>query len=182
MANMAKLIFILGGARSGKSSTAERLALELGGEHVLYVATAQAYDDEMRERIAAHQQQRPAGWHTLEAPQHVAEEIRQTALTDVILLDCITLLASNALLTLPETCSQAEANAAILSEIDDLLALQQTSTATWIIVSNEVGMGIVPPYRLGRLYRDALGAANQRIALVADEVLLMVAGLAWRLK
>ena len=179
---MAKLIFILGGARSGKSSTAERLALELGGEHVLYVATAQAYDDEMRERIAAHQQVRPAGWRTLEAPQQVADQLRTIDLPAVVLLDCITLLASNSLLTLPETCSQAEANAAILSEIDALLALQKTSTATWIIVSNEVGMGLVPPYRLGRLYRDALGAANQRIALAADEVLLMVAGLPWRLK
>jgi adenosylcobinamide kinase/adenosylcobinamide-phosphate guanylyltransferase len=82
----------------------------------------------------------------------------------------------------PENASQDAANTAILDEIADLLMLIQTSTATWIVVSNEVGMGVVPPYKLGRLYRDALGAANQRLAAAADEVHLLVAGLTWRLK
>lgn len=178
------LILLLGGVRSGKSSTAERMAHEIGGESVLYVATAQAFDDEMRERIIAHQEQRPRGWQTLEAPDHVADRLRSATLPKVILLDCITLLASNALLSLPdpETCSQHDANNAVLSEIDALIDLQKSSAGTWIVVSNEVGMGVVPPYRLGRLYRDALGAANQRLALAADEVYLLVAGLPWKLK
>ncbi|MCC7447054.1 MAG: bifunctional adenosylcobinamide kinase/adenosylcobinamide-phosphate guanylyltransferase [Anaerolineae bacterium] len=178
---MPKLILLLGGARSGKSTLAERMAAELGSD-VLYVATAQAFDDEMRERIAAHQRSRAQGWHTLEAPLRVAEQLRAMALPPVILIDCITLLATNALLTLPDDCTQAEANQAILSEIDGLLTVEQTSDSTWIVVSNEVGMGVVPPYRLGRLYRDALGAANQRLAKAADEVYLLVAGLPWRLK
>lgn len=178
---MPKLILLLGGARSGKSTLAERMAVELGGD-VLYVATAQAFDDEMRERIATHQQARPHGWQTLEAPIRVGEQLRERALPPVILIDCITLLATNALLALPEDCTQLDANQAILAEIERLLAVQQSGDSTWIVVSNEVGMGVVPPYRLGRLYRDALGAANQRLAKAADEVYLLVAGLSWRLK
>jgi adenosylcobinamide kinase/adenosylcobinamide-phosphate guanylyltransferase len=179
---VGKLIFLLGGARSGKSTTAEHMAQELGGDSVLYIATAEAGDDEMRERIAVHQRNRPAGWQTLEAPYRVAERLDMMELPAVVLLDCITLMASNLLLTLPDDCTQNQVNELILTEIDALLALQKKSDATWIVISNEVGMGIVPPYRLGRLYRDALGAANQRIALAADEVILLVAGLPWNLK
>jgi adenosylcobinamide kinase/adenosylcobinamide-phosphate guanylyltransferase len=181
---MGRLVLILGGARSGKSTLAERMAVELGGDHVLYVATAQAGDDEMRARIAAHQQARPAGWRTLEAPLQVVEQLRRVdfALPPVIVLDCVTLLASNALLALPDDCSAADATSAVLAEMDALLAFQKTTAVTWIVVSNEVGMGIVPPYRLGRLFRDALGAANQKLAQAADEVLLLVAGLPWRLR
>src|SRR5438445_12805132 len=101
---MGKLILILGGARSGKSTMAERLARELGRDSVLYVATAEARDEEMEQRIAAHQQQRPAGWQTVEAPLHVSKTLTGIRLPDVVLLDCITLLASNLLLTLPEDC------------------------------------------------------------------------------
>jgi adenosylcobinamide kinase / adenosylcobinamide-phosphate guanylyltransferase len=179
---MSELILILGGARSGKSSTAERMARERGGDDVLYIATAQASDDEMQARIATHRQFRPAGWRTLEAPVKVAEALRTIELPSVILLDCMTLLTSNVLLTLADNCTQTEANQAILEEIEALLAFQKANRATWIMVSNEVGMGIVPPYRLGRLYRDALGIANQHIAQAADEVILMVAGLPWFLK
>ncbi len=179
---MGKLILILGGARSGKSTIAEQLAEQIGGDKVLYVATAEGKDEEMRERIMAHQQKRPAGWQTLETPLNVASYLIQIDLPAVVLLDCITLLASNLLLTLPEDCTQSEAKRLILGEIDDLLKLQQTHSATWILVSNEVGMGVVPPFRLGRLYQDALGIANQRLAQVADEVILMVAGLPWHLK
>jgi adenosylcobinamide kinase/adenosylcobinamide-phosphate guanylyltransferase len=179
---MGKLIFILGGARSGKSTTAEQMAQQLGGDNVLYIATAEAYDDEMHQRIAAHQQNRPAGWQTLEIPLHIVDRLVKDNFPEVVLLDCITLLASNLLLTLPDDCTQDEVNELILSEILALLDCQRTHAGTWIVVSNEVGMGIVPPSRLGRLYRDALGLANQRLAQAADEVLLMVAGLAWNLK
>jgi adenosylcobinamide kinase / adenosylcobinamide-phosphate guanylyltransferase len=179
---MGKLILILGGVRSGKSMTAEQMAQQIGGERVLYVATAEGNDEEMRERIAAHREKRPVGWLTIEAPMNVANALRGLDLPDVVLLDCVTLLASNLLLTLPEDCTQAAANQPILDEIEALLLLVQSHAVVWIVVSNEVGMGIVPPSRLGRLYRDALGIANQRLAQAADEVILMVAGLPWHLK
>ena len=176
-----QLTFILGGARSGKSSYAEALAAERGGP-VLYVATAEAFDDEMRARIAAHKAQRPAHWRTLEASRHPGLAIAgalqtQDAGAVVVLLDCLTLLANNVLLGLPEDAGEAEASAALLAEVDELLAARAAADADWIIVSNEVGLGIVPAYPLGRLYRDALGRANQRIAAVADRVIFMMAGI-----
>src|SRR5688500_17876521 len=149
---MGHLTFILGGARSGKSTYAERLAKELGGR-VLYVATAQAFDDEMRERIARHREARPLHWQTLEAPLFTGEALPQEPL-DVVLIDCITLLAANVLLSLPEESTQDEATQAIMIEIDSLLGVYRDSDASWIVVSNEVGMGVVPPTRLGRFYRD----------------------------
>lgn len=179
-----RLILLLGGARSGKSHYAEQWAKE-HGQRVLFVATAQAFDDEMHERIARHQGERPADWDTLEAPTQTGQAIA-TALTsstvDTVLLDCITLLAANVLLALPEESTQADVDRAVLAEIDALLSAYATSEATWLVVSNEVGMGVVPPTKLGRLYRDALGRANQRIAQRADEVILLVAGLPWHLK
>jgi adenosylcobinamide kinase/adenosylcobinamide-phosphate guanylyltransferase len=175
-----RVILLLGGARSGKSRTAEQWARE-GGGRTLYIATAQAFDDEMRERIAQHRASRPAEWDTLEMPLHM-DALPAPIGYDVIIVDCITLLASNALLTLPDECTQTEANAAVLAEVEALLAAVEQTAAMWLIVSNEVGMGVVPPYRLGRLYRDALGSANQRLAQRADEVYLLVAGLTWRLK
>ncbi len=179
-----RLIFLLGGARSGKSRYAETWALE-HGRNVLYVATAQAFDDEMRERIAQHRAHRPARWRTLEAPRAVGAAIRQAmpgADVDTVLLDCVTLLASNALLALPEDAGQERVNEAVLSEVNALIEAYEASAATWLVVSNEVGMGIVPPTRLGRFFRDALGLANQRLAQAADEVLFLVAGLPWHLK
>lgn len=179
-----KLIFLLGGARSGKSRYAEGWAGEHGGR-VLFVATAEAFDDEMHDRIRQHRAVRPAHWHTLEAPLHTAGAVREALLReqyDTLVLDCMTLLASNLLLTLPEDCSQDAANDVILQEVEALLAVQAASDTMWLVISNEVGMGIVPPTRLGRFYRDALGRANQRIASAADEVLLLVAGLPWTLK
>jgi adenosylcobinamide kinase/adenosylcobinamide-phosphate guanylyltransferase len=177
-----RLIFLLGGARSGKS----RYAANWGRDHghnILFVATAQALDDEMRQKIAQHQAERPAGWHMLEAPLNVGDAIQQSlASHDTIIVDCLTLLASNVLLSLPEDCSQDEANRRVLDEIEGVLSAYERSQATWLIVSNEVGMGVVPPTRLGRLFRDALGSANQRLAQTADEVLLFVAGLPWKLK
>lgn len=176
--------FILGGARSGKSSYAETLAAERG-ERILYVATAQAWDEEMTLRIANHRAQRPAAWQTLEAPCAVGQAIGNNLSSykpDLILLDCLTLLASNIIIALPENATELEASAALQVEVDVLLAAYTQSDAAWIVVSNEVGLGIVPAYRLGRVYRDALGRANQRIAAVADEVFFMVAGLPMMVK
>ena len=100
----------------------------------------------------------------------------------MVLVDCLTLLASNVLLSAGEDASPQQAEAAVLAEVDGLLAACRSGDATWIMVSNEVGLGLVPPYPLGRLYRDALGRANQRIAAAADRVFFMVAGLPLRVK
>ncbi len=182
--NADKFTLLLGGARSGKSSYAEGWAAEQNSK-VLFVATAQAFDDEMRERIAAHRASRPAEWATLEAPLATGEAIVrafESARYDVVVVDCMTLLASNALLQLPEDAPQSEATAAIVTEAEALLAAYQRTGGQWLVVSNEVGMGVVPPSRLGRYYRDGLGRANQVLAASADAVLLFVAGLPWRLK
>jgi len=150
---------------------------------ILYVATAQALDDEMTARIAAHRAQRPAHWRTLEVPRGVGPALTQAlAGSDpapaAVLIDCITLLASNVILALPEPVEQAQADAALASEIDDLLAAYEAAgEGEWILVSNEVGLGVVPAYPLGRVYRDALGRANQQLAAAADRVIFMAAGL-----
>ena len=180
-----RLTVILGGARSGKSSYAERLAAT-HGTHVLYIATAQAWDNEMTERIANHRAQRPATWQTVEAPIKVGEAI-DTALQnqpqiDLVLVDCLTLLASNLLITLPDDATETSAMAILMPEIDALLESYNRCAGEFIVISNEVGLGIVPPYPLGRLYRDALGRANQQLAAIADEVIFMVAGLPMVLK
>jgi adenosylcobinamide kinase/adenosylcobinamide-phosphate guanylyltransferase len=167
---------ILGGARSGKSDYAEKLAAQLAGP-VLYIATAQAGDDEMSARIVAHRQARPAHWHTLEAPRNLA--VALTAVAEpprVMLLDCMTLLVSNILLAM-ENEPQRDMEQAVYAEIDALLTARQQFGAALITVSNEVGLGLVPSYALGRLYRDVLGRANQYLAARADRVLFMVAGL-----
>ena len=177
-----RMILVLGGVRSGKSAFADEWAAR-NSQRVLYVATAQAFDEEMEARIARHRASRPADWHTLEAPRDVAGAIAERqADYDVILLDCLTVLTANILLELPEDVSQDDANEAAIAEIDELLRVYAASDATWVVVSNEVGMGVVPPSRLGRFFRDMLGLANQRFARAADEVVMMVAGLPWTLK
>jgi adenosyl cobinamide kinase/adenosyl cobinamide phosphate guanylyltransferase len=189
-----ELILLLGGARSGKSRQAEKLASQF--ERVLYVATAQARDGEMTARIAAHQQARPPAWRTVEAPTGVGPAIRAAladAPADAVLLDCVTLWMSN--LALRELGDKATGDFEALdredeiaaqeratAEIDDLLAVFHASGVPWFVVSNEVGWGLVPAYPLGRVYRDLMGWANQRLAAEADAVYLMIAGLPVNLK
>ena len=191
---MGKLILLLGGARSGKSSFAEQKARELGGDDVLYVATSETGDDEMRLRVQKHRASRPAAWQTLESPLAVARAIRQADTgAKVILLDCITFLVSNYLMAAsgpaddpfgPPTSDPFDdaIESAIRADVNDLAAYAHEREITMLVVSNEVGMGLVPPYDLGRAYRDLLGRANQDLARQADEVYLFVAGLPWRLK
>jgi adenosylcobinamide kinase/adenosylcobinamide-phosphate guanylyltransferase len=170
------LILILGGARSGKSKYAEALAGQLG-QQVLYIATAEAQDDEMAERIAVHRQRRPVHWQTLEAPRNVGAALATIEREpEVLLLDCLTLLVSNLVLTL-EDQPQELIEAAVQAEIKAIIAAQVERGVPLIIVSNEVGLGLVPPYPLGRLYRDVAGRANQYVAAQADRVLFIVAGL-----
>ena len=179
-----ELILLLGGARSGKSSYAERLAAKTG-DRVLYVATAQAGDEEMQERIEAHQQSRARAWRTVEAPVRVGQGIRASLAegpVDVILLDCLTLLLSNVILQglsedALDSVDEGTARKQVEDELSELLDAVQASDIPWIVVSNEVGWGLVPPYPLGRVYRDLLGWANQQVAAAADRVYLMIAGL-----
>lgn len=175
---MGRLLLVLGGARSGKSAYAQQLAQELGGSRVLFVATAQAWDEEMAQRIIRHQQERPAAWRTLEAPHQVGQAIAlELDNAPVVLVDCLTLLVSNTLLRLSESLDSAAAAAAVQAELTALLQTCQAHDATYIVVSNEVGLGLVPDNPLGRLYRDLLGQANQRLARHAEAVYFMVAGL-----
>jgi adenosylcobinamide kinase / adenosylcobinamide-phosphate guanylyltransferase len=177
----ANLILILGGARSGKSSYAEKLAAELGNR-VVYIATAEAKDEEMKARIQTHQSNRPASWYTLEAPYNVASALSGMAdRPDALLLDCMTLLVSNILLSM-ESSSLTTIEAAVQAEIEALLATQKGLAVPLIVVSNEVGLGLVPPYPLGRAYRDLLGRANQHLAALAQRVIFMVAGLPLTIK
>lgn len=176
---------ILGGARSGKSRWAQRLA-EASGRPVLFLATATAGDAEMAERIRAHQSSRPAGWRTIESPLQLLAPVREHARPgDLLLIDCLTLWVSNRLLhqigtTTPESVPSADWRAiedALIREIDQLIAWIRAHRIAAILISNEVGLGLVPPYPLGRRYRDALGQVNQALAARADSVILMVAGL-----
>lgn len=180
---MGRLILVLGGVRSGKSDYAEELAQSFGQAHVLFVATAEAGDQDMARRIAAHQLSRPASWRTLEAPRHIGEAIqRHLGDAAIVLVDCITLLVSNVMLALDDDPDAIQAEQAVQDEIQALLQTCRHSPITCIAVSNEVGLGVVPEHRLGRLYRDLLGKANQALAAQADEVYLMVAGLPVELK
>ena len=173
-----ELILLLGGARAGKSAAAERLAQ--AGRRVLFIATAEALDEEMRRRIATHRARRPSGWDTLEEPlDPVAAAGPILGRYDTVVLDCLTLWVSNLLL---RQADDSGVEAAILAATRALLEFIEHSSATWIVISNEVGLGVVPPSALGRTYRDALGRVNQLVAARAGKVYLMVAGLALELK
>lgn len=191
---MGQLILVLGGVRSGKSSYAEQRARQTGGDQVLYVATAEAKDDEMLARARKHRQSRPASWRTLETPLEVGAAIREVADdARVILVDCLTVLTANILVSStgdyddpfdePERDPfDKQIEEAVIREVEELAACARDLPADVIVVSNEVGMGVVPPYDLGRAYRDLLGRANQVMARHADEVYLLVAGIPMPIK
>lgn len=166
-------ILVLGGARSGKTGFAERLAMR-AGERPLYLATAEALDTEMRERVKLHQQQRHHRFATLEEPLALASAIRSAAQRhDVILVDCLTLWITNLL----------GSNLNVAAAVDELAAvLAGTENCTVIMVSNEVGLGIVPDNALARMFRDLAGAAHQRLAEICTDVHFVVAGLPMTLK
>ncbi len=174
---MSFLIFITGGARSGKSKLALQLAERTGGK-VAFIATAQAGDDEMAERILIHKKSRPKEWTTIEEPIDIPSAISKVADHDVAIIDCLTLLLSNLMLedkSLDET-------GRTLGKMEDLVKASRSFKGTVIVVSNEVGMGIVPENELARKFRDLAGRANQIIADAADEVYLCVSGIPVKLK
>ncbi len=179
-------ILIIGGARSGKSHFAQELALKLG-ESVLFVATAEAGDEEMRQRIEEHQRARPATWSTLEVTSHIGSQImRNIGGAQVVIVDCVTLLVNNIFSRYSERTGE-QINApliekGLIAEIDELVDCMNHTNASFIIVTNEVGLGLVPANRMGRLYRDLLGRANQILAQRADEIYLMVAGIPIKVK
>ena len=174
-----KCILILGGARSGKSQFAQNLASELS-ERVLFVATGEAGDEEMHSRIERHRKSRPRTWRTLEAPVRVGKKIRtQIGNADVVLIDCITMLISNLLVGEGDDKYKERQ---ITTEIGQLIKCIDKLGITFIIVSNEVGLGLVPENRLGRFYRDILGKVNQLLAQRADEIYFMVSGIQVKIK
>lgn len=165
-------LFVLGGARSGKSHHAQSRAEAVEGRHI-FVATAEAYDDEMRDRIARHRADRDARWRTVEAPRDLPAAIDALSHSDaVVLVDCLTLWISNLLL----------AEADIAAATDALCGSIGRFAGHLVLVANEVGSGIVPDNVLARDFRDHAGRVNQAVAAIVDEVSLIVAGLPLRLK
>ncbi|WP_296173764.1 bifunctional adenosylcobinamide kinase/adenosylcobinamide-phosphate guanylyltransferase [uncultured Brevundimonas sp.] len=164
------ITLVLGGARSGKSGYAQKqaeLAASASGRPPLMIATAEAFDDEMRDRIDRHRAERGSDWRTLEAPLHLAAAVCDLTADDVAVIDCLTLWLSNQML------GDHDLSAAI----DDLTAALASCPASLWVVSNEVGWSLVPDNALGRRFRDEAGRLNQRIAAVADSACLIVAGL-----
>ncbi|MCL4109792.1 UNVERIFIED_CONTAM: hypothetical protein GTU68_018519 [Idotea baltica] len=168
---LPKTSLILGGANSGKSIFAEKLVLSAKISPT-YLATAQAWDDEMRQKINAHQEQRGPNWRTIEAPLDVSAPLKSLTSRDVGLLDCVTLWLSNHLL----------ADHDVERESHMLCASLADTQAPVVIVSNEVGHGVVPDHALGRQFRAAQGRLNQKLAAQADLVVMITAGLPQVLK
>jgi adenosylcobinamide kinase/adenosylcobinamide-phosphate guanylyltransferase len=172
----ASVTLVLGGVRSGKSRFAQQLAER--AERVAFIATAERRDDdEMLAKIERHRSERPRHWITIEEPLLLPRAVQRSAKDhDVVLIDCLTLFASNLLEAYREDRAQYQFH------IDQLCSALCTAQCSVILVSNEVGSGVVPAYELGRRFRDLVGEINQRVASVADSVLLMVAGLPFPLK
>jgi adenosylcobinamide kinase/adenosylcobinamide-phosphate guanylyltransferase len=172
---MAKLTFITGGARSGKSRLGEELALKQG-EPLLYVATGQPGDGEMAERIRRHQQRRGPAWQTIEEPLDLLGVLTgHDGWFKAVLVDCITLWLTNMMFT-------HDGNEAVLDRVRELATAVKTLKIPLILVSNEVGMGIVPDNELARRFRDLAGEANEILAAAADEVYVTFSGIPLKLK
>lgn len=178
---MGRLIFVIGGARSGKSSFAQQTAAATGGG-VCYLATAQALDDEMRARIARHRADRPGEWLTVEEPGDLAAALRKMpAGIGTVIIDCLTLFATNILME-NEGRPSEEIRLLLLTKIEEMLAACREADFDAVVVSNETGLGLVPDNPLGRVFRDLTGEMNRLVAAEADEVRLMVAGIPLSIK
>lgn len=170
-----KVTLVLGGAQSGKSHYAQQLASH--SEHVTFIATAPRSDTEMRKKIARHRRERPVAWSTVEAPLNLAQTISsESHKANVVLIDCLTIYVANVM------GARKASSGTLKKHIEAVCGAIRASKADVIVVSNEVGSGVVPPYRSGRIYRDFLGQMNREIAQIADKVVLMIAGVPLTLK
>jgi adenosylcobinamide kinase/adenosylcobinamide-phosphate guanylyltransferase len=168
---MTDITFVIGGCRSGKSRHALRLAESTPAVRRIFVATCVPRDDEMRSRVACHQGERSGEWETLEVPEGLGKAISDHSRPGVLLLiDCLTLWTSNLLLA-------SDDPEGMEAPLDELISAVKSAAGPVILVSNEVGTGIVPENRLARLYRDMVGKVNQTVAACADRVILTVAGI-----
>ena len=180
------IILCSGGARSGKSEFAEQLALSLKGRKA-YVATGQAFDDEMKDRIKKHQLRRGKDWITFEIPLHLHENWEQIKnVSDVILIDCLTMFTSNHVFAHGDINTQEDANrieSIILEELRLLLQeINNSNNKTVIFVTNEIGLGIVPENKLARYFRDITGRVNREVASAANKMYLTISGVTIELK
>lgn len=193
---MSKLFFLLGGVRSGKSEYSEKLVSSIS-EKVAYIATSEIIDDEMKKRIEVHRKRRPKSWETYEI---LGEDIKIYKLReifnqiiskkiDVVLIDCITNLLSRIIykykldeVEVIDNKLEKTIEEEVVLFFDSFLEIIKNSNLNVVIVSNEVGLGVVPPYSLGRIFRDLMGIINKKVAACSDEVYFFVAGLRQRLK
>jgi len=177
-----KIVLVTGGARSGKSTFAERYVESLGVK-TAYIATAQSLDDEMALRIDLHRARRPADWVTYEAPLEADKALSEAlSQAEAVLFDCLTMYVSNMLLSDAAPLTPEDRLRQIRDSIAALLDSARAGVGTVVFVTNEVGLGIVPENALARAYRDLVGLANQQVAAAADEVYLVVSGLALEVK
>ena len=168
---MSKKIFVIGGCRSGKSNHALELAEKMDANERIFIATCVPQDSEMRQRVAKHQQNRSQSWKTIEAPLHLPQAIMDNARAEgVVLVDCLTLWINNLLM-------ENESAPGVEDQISRLVQAVQSADGPVIMVSNEVGTGIVPENPLARVYRDLVGSVNQEVAKNADRVVCVVAGI-----
>jgi len=193
---MGYIYFLLGGARSGKSSYAEELANTIGCK-TAYIATAQIIDEEMQKRIDIHRSRRPIGWKTFEFGSNTPsikdfEEMIKTVSSEnykVVIIDCITILLFRLIhkyrldeMEIIDNCLEKKIEDETGLFFTLFLKLALSSSLKFIIVSNEVGLGVVPPYPLGRAFRDLMGAVNKQIAAASDEAYFFIAGLKQKIK
>lgn len=174
---MSELTFITGGARSGKSALAVQIALESDGK-VAFIATASAGDEEMERRILMHKKSRPEKWTTIEEPRDIASAITSAHGYDIVIIDCLTLLLSNLICE----CSDLDETDWILEEVKKIAESARDFEGKVIVISNEVGMGIVPENRLAREFRDLAGKANQIMAKSADRIYVCFSGITIQIK
>ncbi|MCX6090753.1 MAG: bifunctional adenosylcobinamide kinase/adenosylcobinamide-phosphate guanylyltransferase [Candidatus Atribacteria bacterium] len=172
-----RTVFLLGGARSGKSRLAQKMGMD-SGLPFIYLATGVVTDREMEERVRHHQLHRPASWKTLEVP-YGFQDIQESFSGKGVLLDCVTFLTSNIFL---RENDEEKAFTLVRQEFDWLFQKRERERFFWIMVSNEIGMGVVPEYPLGRTFRDLQGRVNQWLASQVDEVYFVIAGLSLPLK
>ncbi|MFC1992281.1 bifunctional adenosylcobinamide kinase/adenosylcobinamide-phosphate guanylyltransferase [Chloroflexota bacterium] len=177
---------IIGGARSGKSNFAQELALKMP-QPVLFVATAEAGDEEMRQRIEIHKRARPDTWQTIEATTLVSDQIQlEIGAIPTVIVDCITLLINNVFNKFLNSAGELDdpslVEIAVMAEISSLVDCIKQAEARFIVVTNEVGQGLVPTNNMSRLYRDLIGKANQILSQNTDDVYIMIAGLPIKVK